>query len=473
MPDAPRFPRSGRRGFLRTGVAGLLLQIPLRDARAAVIVAVRVWPARDYTRVTLELDRPLGFRHSLLANPYRLLVDLEGVDIDGEIRDLVAKVKSDDPYIAAVRVGQHKPGIVRMVFDLRSEVSPQLFALEPVANYRHRLVIDLHPIVAPDPLIALLEQQRQESEAVRDVDPLAPLIGETRRRATPSPASPDPLATLLASRLGRGDPAEGGGSRGGAAPVQNGRRSSAAKRPPAPAAERLFTIAIDAGHGGEDPGAIGRRGTREKDVVLAIAAELRQLVRSEPGMRAFMTREGDYFVPLARRVEKARRVSADLFVSIHADAFVNPDARGASVYVLSDRGATSTAARWLARQENRADKVGGMMVTSRVRDSQARSLLAEMTANGKILASSRLGRTVLRELGGVANLHKPSLERAGFAVLTAPDIPSILVETAFISNPSEEKRLADPRYQRSVARAIFRGLRTYLNTHPPEIRRVA
>ncbi|MFK7964780.1 MAG: N-acetylmuramoyl-L-alanine amidase [Burkholderiaceae bacterium] len=433
----------------------LVLAVPVRSAHAAVIVAVRVWPAKDYTRVTLELDRPLKYRYHTLANPQRLVVDITGVDIDGDIRELIAKVKADDPYIKHVRVGQYKPNEVRLVFDLRKPVHPELFTLEPIAKYSHRLVVDLHPVQARDPLIALLDQQSSQ-------DPLNQLLS-SRPKRTVTP--PDPIADLLARR-------QFPSSARPAPPKQARRRKpdknqQAQNRAPI---RRMVTIAIDAGHGGEDPGAIGGLGTYEKDVVLAIAAELRQLIKLEPGMRPFMTREGDYFVPLARRVEKARRVSADLFVSIHADAFVHPQAKGASVYVLSERGATSTAARWLARRENLADKVGGVR-HGKVQSRRARALLVEMSARSKLTESDRLGRNVLTALKDVAALHKPAIERAAFAVLKTPEIPSVLVETAFISNPDEEKRLIDPRYQRKVAGAIFEGLKNYLKSNPASPRR--
>jgi len=444
-----------RRDLLNMLGGSIVLAVPVRSAHAAVILAVRVWPAKDYTRVTLELDRPLRFRYQTLDNPNRLVVDLSGVDIDGDIRKLIAKVKADDPYIQTVRVGQNRPNEVRLVFDLRKPVHPELFTLQPIAKYSHRLVVDLHPVQARDPLIALLDQQSSE-------DPLNQLLsGRPKRTGSP----PDPIADLLARRE---FPASGRSR-----PPSQARRPKPDKRQYArnqAPIRRMVTIAIDAGHGGEDPGAIGGLGTYEKDVVLAIAAELRQLIKMEPGMRPFMTREGDYFVPLARRVEKARRVSADLFVSIHADAFVHPQAKGASVYVLSERGATSTAARWLARRENLADEVGGVR-HGKVRSRRARALLVEMSARSKLAESDRLGQFVLTALKGVAALHKPAIERAAFAVLKTPEIPSVLIETAFISNPDEEKRLIDPRYQRKVAGAIFAGLKNYLKNNPTNARR--
>jgi len=428
------------------------IDIPLASATA--VLAVRVWPARDYTRVTLEHDRQPVFSHATLTGPDRLMVDIEGIDLEGQIREVIAKVRPDDPFIAGVRIGLNRPGVVRLVFDLKQAVRPQLFTLAPVGDYQHRLVIDLHPLVERDPLVVLLEQAGSRAEG--DEDPLVALLRERNPDSAPLPA--DTPGPTVAETL----------ARSAEHPADHPPRASQGKRPTQQPRERplrLATIAIDPGHGGEDPGAIGRRGTREKDVVLAIAQELRALISAEPGMQAFMTRDGDFFVPLGTRVAKARRVQADLFVSIHADAFVEPTARGASVFVLSDRSASSTAARWLAKRENRADLIGG--VNLRARNREVASLLLDMSTKSQILSSQVVAREVLGELRRVGHVHKPHVERAGFAVLKAPDMPSILVETAFISNPQEEARLADPRYQRTVAEAIFRGLRSYLKAHPP------
>ena len=447
-----------RRGLLRLGLAAPLYALDLPLASANTILAVRVWPAPDYTRVTLEHHTKPVFSHATLTDPHRLMVDLEGIQVDGPIRDVVSKVRPDDPYIAGVRLGVNRPGVVRLVFDLKQPVRPQLFTLTPVGDYQHRLVIDLHPVVERDPLVALLEQTKDESVRAEE-DPLVALLRE--RDPDPARGPADTSGPGVAETLARSTER----------PADHAPRATQGKRPtPRPGQPRelplrLATIAIDPGHGGEDPGAIGRRGTREKDVVLAIAQELRALIAAEPGMRAFMTRDGDYFVPLGSRVAKARRVQADLFVSIHADAFIKPTARGASVFVLSDRSASSTAARWLASRENRADLIGG--VNLRARNREVASLLLDMSTKSQIMNSQVAANAVLGELRRVGHVHKPHVERAGFAVLKAPDIPSILVETAFISNPQEEARLSDARYQRTVAEAIFRGIRNYLRAHPP------
>jgi N-acetylmuramoyl-L-alanine amidase len=227
----------------------------------------------------------------------------------------------------------------------------------------------------------------------------------------------------------------------------------------------MVTIAVDAGHGGEDPGARGRNGTYEKDVTLAIARRLKALIDAEPDMRGVLVRDGDYFVELKERVNKARKMRADLFVSIHADAYVKPHARGSSVFALSERGATSVAARWLANKENEADLIGGVNLD--VPDPYVKQVLLDLSQTATINDSIQLGRAVLAEIGDVNTLHKVRVEQAGFAVLKAPDIPSILVETAFISNPSEETRLSRPEYQQQLAAAMLQGIRKYFAQNPP------
>jgi N-acetylmuramoyl-L-alanine amidase len=457
--------RAGAGAALSRATAGALVALGMPAARAATIVAVRVWPARDYTRVALELDEPLRSTQMQLSDPPRLVVDLEGLEIDLALRELIAKIQPDDPYILQVRIGQNQPKVARIVIDLKSEVDPQLFTLAPVGNYRHRLVLDLYPATPPDPLRSLLDQ-----------------VGRSGPPALPAmPPIADPITALLDGRL----PANDGAAAGpdvlppiAAAPSEPTPPSPTAQRSKVPvtpkgrrapmAAHRMVTIAIDAGHGGEDPGAIGRGGTREKDVVLRIAQLLRERIQAAPGMRPYLTRDGDYFVPLATRVQKARAVQADLFVSVHADAFVRPTARGASVYVLSERGATSSAARWLAGKENASDLIGGVNLNTR--NAEVRQVLLDLSTSAQIKHSTLVGSHVLAELGGVGQLHKARIEQAGFAVLRAPDIPSILVETAFISNPDEERRLRDRRYQARIADAIFRGIQAWVQQHPPAAR---
>ncbi len=447
------------------------LDIPLAHSQA--VVAVRVWPSRDYTRVTLELDEELKFSKTLLSDPPRLVVDLDGIDVDSSLRELVAKVLPDDPYIKMVRVGQYQPKLMRLVFDLKSEVVPQLFTLKPVAQYKHRLVIDLFPAKAIDPLSELPQLAYKPAE-----DSIAQLIKQREKTfvsasdvSAPQPKAADPADadfnpygdTIRASRSAAARQAE---LRTRASETKSGESRHTASRHGQPLVDRLVTIAIDPGHGGEDPGAVGAGGTREKDVVLSIGKILRERINREPNMRAYMTRDADFFVPLNVRVAKARRVKADLFISLHADAWVKPDARGASVFVLSERGASSSAARWLARQENRADLIGGANIKHR--NSEVTRMLLEMNTASMIKDSNRFARSVLTELDDIAELHKDEVEQAAFAVLKAPDIPSILVETAFISNPEEEKRLASTRYQQKVADAMFKGIRRYFSKNPPK-----
>ncbi|HKC43664.1 MAG TPA: N-acetylmuramoyl-L-alanine amidase [Burkholderiales bacterium] len=389
------------------------------------IRSLRVWPSADYTRVTVETSVALRYQLSSVKNPERLVVDLEDADFLSMMDQVANKVSPDDPHVANLRAGRFKPGTVRLVVDLKGEVKPQVFALQPIGDYGHRLVIDLYPLVPPDPLMALV--QRKES------DP---------------PVSPPRASPPVAAEERRGAPRPG----------------ERAKVP----AQRFVTVVVDAGHGGEDPGARGRRGAYEKHVTLAVARKLKALIDAEPAMRAVLTRDGDYFIPLAARVDKARRVKADLFVSIHADAYMLPHARGSSVFALSDRGATSAAARWLAAKENEADLIGGVSLDTK--DRYLAQTLLDLSQTATISHSLKVGRAVLDELGEFNTLHKPHVEQAGFAVLKAPDIPSILVETAFISNPDEERKLGDAAYQDRLARAILVGIKRYFAAHPPASR---
>jgi N-acetylmuramoyl-L-alanine amidase len=444
-------------------VAGTCLMLPVLSAlpgiaRAAVVSAVRVWPARDYTRVTLEHDNQLKFTHFMVSDPDRLVVDIEGIDLNLTLRDLVSKITPNDPFIRAVRVGQNRPKVVRLVIDLKQPVDPQVFSLDPVAQFRHRLIFDLHPVNTPDPLLALVNK------------------GEVTQESAPSPtaapsstAAPDPIGDLA-----RNLPA-------GSAGTQNSPASIIASHVPAapattapsllenvlikPSVARMVTVAIDPGHGGEDPGAVGKRGSYEKDVVMEIAQKVKARIDAEPNMRALLTRDGDYFVPLNVRVQKARRVQSDLFVSIHADAFINADANGTSVFALSERGASSTAARWLAQKENEADLIGGININTR--DQQLARVLLDLSTTAQINDSLKLGRTILDHVGQVNRLHRGQVEQAGFAVLKAPDIPSILIETAFISNPAEEKRLNDAAFQDRMADSIVAGIKRYFAKNPP------
>jgi N-acetylmuramoyl-L-alanine amidase len=428
-----------RRDLLR-GVGSVALLLGANElAFGASIVAVRVWPAAEYTRVTLESDTPLSIRHFMADNPQRLVIDIDGLELSPTLRELVGKVRSDDPFIDGVRVGQNQPRMVRLVIDLKQPTAPQLFTLAPVAAYQHRAVFDLHPTHERDPLLALVQDKAQaEQKAAQAVqDALGEFIGKMNAPVGPRTAASAPLPVAAAS----------------APPLTQSR------------IDRLIIVALDPGHGGEDPGATGPTGLREKDVVLAVALKLRDRINAVPGMRAMLTRDADFFVPLQERVRKARRVQADLFVSIHADAFFKPHARGASVFALSQGGATSTAARWMADKENAADLVGGVNI--KAKDATVLRTLLDMSTTAQIKDSLKLGGEVLGQIRKVGYLHKGSVEQAGFAVLKAPDVPSILVETAFISNPEEEAKLRSDEYRDQLVDALTSGIKRYFAKNPP------
>ena len=425
---------SSRREVLKFAAASLTLLITplgIRLAQAASnILGVRVWPAQDYTRVTLEYDHPIKYSQLLVKNPDRLVVDLEDVEFNSVLQSLPGKISETDPYIKLIRAGRNKPGVVRLVIELKSEVKPQVFTLAPVGEYGHRLVLDLYPLEPVDPLMALLEK--------RPDTPPADMPSSTPPHDTP---------------------------RGAPEPFDVERNPSRPPKGQKPEIVRMVTIALDPGHGGEDPGAVGKGGNFEKNVTILIARRLKNLIDGEDNMRSILTRDGDFFVPLGQRVSKARRVQADLFVSIHADAFIKPTARGSSVFVLSEHGASSSAARWLAQKENASDLIGG--VNLGVKDPYLARTLLDLSQTATATDSLKLGKDVLGELGRINDLHKGRVEEAAFAVLKAPDIPSILVETAFISNPEEEKRLIDDDYQDRMAAAILRGIKHYFAKNPP------
>ncbi|MHB1198383.1 MAG: N-acetylmuramoyl-L-alanine amidase [Polaromonas sp.] len=437
-------PVLSRRSALQLGSVVLLLGVQ-HIARGATIVAVRVWPSRDYTRLTIESDGELKARQFFVADPPRLAVDLEGIDLIPALRELVAKVKSDDPNISRIRVGQNAPGVVRLVIDLKQAMLPQVFTLSPVAAYQYRLVFDLYPAEAPDPLEALIAER----------------FAGKQQEASPA-ASPgnDPLGDLIAQQAGKASTNAAASSGKPAADATVNAQGKAQGK-----TDRLVIVALDPGHGGEDPGAIGPGGTREKDVVLQIAHRLRERINQQPNMRAYLTRDADFFVPLQVRVQKARRVQADLFISLHADAFFTDRPQGASVFALSEKGASSSAARWIANKENSADLVGGVNV--KARDEVVQKALFDMSTTAQIKDSLKLGSAMLGEIGNVGKLHKPRVEQASFAVLKAPDIPSVLVETAFISNPDEEARLRSDDYQIQLADALMRGITRYFAKNPP------
>jgi N-acetylmuramoyl-L-alanine amidase len=435
---------SSRRQHLKTSAKMLGFILFLGEAEiawGAKILGVRIWPAEDYTRITMESDKALPITQQLLNNPDRLVVDVQGMELNSTLKDLVAKVKPNDPYVSQIRVGQFQPGMVRIVFDLKEPVKPQLFTLDPIAEYQYRMVLDLYPATPPDPLMELVKSSARKENALEKANEEIDLIAQfATKKEKEAPRAP--VAQAIPD----------------------------VKQPAAPAKQkRLITIAIDAGHGGEDPGAIGAMGSKEKNVVLSIAKRLRDKIDNDAYMRPFLTRDGDYFVPLHTRVQKARRVEADLFVSIHADAFIEPRAKGASVFALSQMGASSTTARWMANKENASDLIGGINI--KTQDKQVANLLLDMSTTAQIKDSVQVGQSILKQIGGFAPLHKNKVEQASFAVLRAPDIPSILVETAFISNPQEEARLNDDAYQDRIAEAILRGIKDYFSKNPPVARR--
>ena len=449
---------------MQSGLAVLSLGVA-QTARGANMLAVRVWPATDYSRVTLESDAPLQSTQTLFTDPARLVVDMEGMPMNPVLRELVSKVQASDPNIAGIRVAPYSVNGVRLVIELKHPIAPQVFSLQPVAPFAHRLVLDLYPSVGSDPLEQLI-QARMAAQTPADANSLPggsttvnDPLGELIARKTQSGASTAPLPPASSPRTDM--PA-------GQAPSMD-KLSRPGRTLASPPTDRLIVVALDPGHGGEDSGAIGPGGTREKDVVLKIAKMLGERINaSRVGgnpMRAFLTRDDDFFVPLQVRVQKAQRVQADLFVSIHADAFFNPRPQGASVFALSQGGGTSATARWMAQKENRADVIGG--VNLRGQESQVQRALLDMSTAAQIRESLKLGNSLLREIGSVGRVHKPHVEQAGFAELKAPDIPSVLVETAFISNPEEEEKLRSERYQKQLTDALLRGILQYFSRTPP------
>ena len=429
----------GRRQLLRYAGASLILAVsPVAGAAAKQpsVLAVRIWPAADYTRVTLEHEGQLKYTHFLVENPDRLVVDIEGVEFNSVLDSLARKVATDDPYIKLLRAGRFKPGVVRLVMELKTKVTPQVFNLAPAGEYGHRLVLDVYPVVPVDPLMSLLEGRKEAVEPLRmeqDVAQIERKLEDIGLKRTDKPIEAPEVIT--------------------------------SKKTGKPIVDRMVTITLDPGHGGEDPGAIGKGGSQEKNVTLEVAKRLKARIDAEPNMRAVLTRDSDFFVPLQMRVQKARRVQSDLFLSIHADAWIKPDARGSSVFVLSERGASSTQARLLAQRENEADLVGGVNLGAK--DLFLARTLLDLSQTATINDSLKLGKFLLGELGNINTLHKNHVEQASFAVLKAPDIPSALIETAFISNPEEERRLNDDAYQEKLAEAIVRGVKQYFIKHPP------
>lgn len=431
-------------------------------ARGASVVAVRIWPAKDYTRLTIESDGLLAVKEAHVSDPPQLSVDIQGIDLLAPIKELVGKLKSDDPNIAGMRVAQQAPNVVRLTITLKKPITPQVFSLQPVAAYQHRLVLDLFPVSAPDPLEELIGQRIKEMDEASER--AARLLGIETATLGAKAQARDPLGELIARSTASDSPTSRNGDGGSSAKQRPGSNPGGRDD-----TDRLIIVALDPGHGGEDPGAVGPAGTMEKTVVLQVALKLRDRINATKAnghpMRAYLTRDADFFVPLGTRVLKAQRVKADLFVSLHADAFFTPDPQGASVFALSTKGATSAAARWMANKENASDLVGG--INLKTKDATVHRTLVEMSTAAQIKDSLKLGGAMLGEVKRIGKLHKPRVEQAAFAVLKAPDIPSVLVETAFISNPDEEKRLNTAEYQDDLADALLKGIVKYFNQNPP------
>ncbi len=469
-------PNSSRRIFLSLPL--ILSPFLARDAEAATRVSsTRVWPANEYTRVTFESPIALKVQHFFVKDPERLVIDIENVELGTALKELAAKIGTNDPYIQSVRVGVNRVNVIRVVLDLRTEVKPQVFAVPPAGEFGHRLMLDIYPAKPSDPMLALLNDDvadfgkgsgngtgDQISTGVREPVPTdATTYSASRPRKdgpVPPPQQNNKLADSTAPAKDKSSIGAGDSSVDNTAKWNKPQAIASGRKQPRP-----IIVVVDPGHGGEDPGAIGRRGTREKDIVLVIGKLLRGKLHDDANYRIALTRDEDFFVPLEQRVQRARRLRADLFVSLHADAFIHPQANGSSVFALSERGATSTAAKWLANRENEADLIGG--VNLGMKDGFLARTLLDLSQTAQINDSLKLGKLVLSELGEFNRLHKTSVEQAGFAVLKAPDIPSILVETAFISNPDEEKKLRDPRYQDKIAGAISDGIRRYFAKNPP------
>ncbi len=445
---------------LRTLVSLLmgLIIFQMVEAAETTITAARVWPAQDYTRITLESDKAFSYKMTLLKNPERVVVDIENTDVNAVLKSLSEKILGGDPYIAQLRVARFKPGVARIVVDLKAEAKPNLFTLPPAGGYQHRLVLDIYPAV--DPLMAMLSE-RDKTATAQNTPPNEPkavdsvVFTEQRTQPVQPHSEREPIQTL---------PAETTADSSNLPEAVADKNLASQETGTPPYQGRKITIAIDAGHGGEDPGARGANGSREKDITLAIAKKLKARIDAEPKMRGVLTRDGDYFIPLHGRVVKARKLQADLFVSVHADAFTNPAARGSSVFALSEKGATSASARYLAKKENESDLIGG--VSLNVKDPILARTLLDLSQTATINDSLKLGKAVLGQIGTINKLHKNHVEQAGFAVLKSPDIPSILVETAFISNPEEERKLNDEGYQDELVESILEGIKKYFATNP-------
>lgn len=415
-------------GRLMAGLGGLLLLLASGLADAASVDNLRLWAAPDHARLVFDLSSPARANVFSLDNPRRLVIDLD----DSQLNADVDRLDLEGSAISTLRTGVRDGNGLRVVLELEREIEPRHFTLAPNDQYGHRLVVDL--------------EYPGESAVEDPIDPIEAMIREQE---------------IAADRARSEAVAEG----------RNPADIAAAQvlEPAKPHPRRDIIIAIDAGHGGEDPGAIGPAGTREKDVVLEMAQRMAKLVNAAEGFRAVMIRDGDYYIGLRQRTRIAREQKADFFVSIHADAFNSPRPNGSSVYALSQRGATSETAQWLAANENQADLIGGVdgSLSLDDKDEVLRGVLLDLTMTATLNDSLTIGGQVLDQLGRVNRLHKSRVEQAGFMVLKSPDIPSLLVETGFISNPEEERRLRDGGYQQKMVEALFGGIRGHFQRNPP------
>lgn len=441
------------RQLLKIALTASLLLGSTHVQAANNITAARVWPAQEYTRIAFESTAPIKYQLIILKNPDRLVLDMEDIELNAVLKTLSDKILSGDPYIKQVRAAKYKPNVVRIAIDLKGEVKSNLFALAPAGDYKNRLVLDIYPL--QDELMSMLDKKMSKPEP--NADPnidikqpvLKPVIEPLPSSASaPEEKAPDSAESQTTPTLPTPKPAENKNE-----PLMMNQQG-----------DRLITIAIDAGHGGEDPGAHGANGSFEKNITLKIAKKLKEKIDAEPNMRGILTRDGDYFIPLHGRVVKARNAKADLFVSIHADAFTNQAARGSSVFALSERGATSASARYLAKKENESDLIGGVSLDDK--DPVLARTLLDLSQAATINDSLKLAQAVLGNIGKVNSLHKGKVEQAAFAVLKSPDIPSILVETAFISNPEEERKLNDEDYQDKLVGSIVNGIKKYFSGNP-------
>lgn len=456
------------------------------------VIAARVWPAQDYTRITLESNQSFVYKMSVIKNPDRVVLDIENINLNQIVKSLSDKILASDPYIKQIRVAKFQQGLVRLVVDLKTQAKPNAFTLTPTGNYKYRLVLDVHPLI--DPLMAMVAERdatiNNESAVVSPQHSAKNSTSVTIDSTNTNPTQPNVVVEPLPSQ--KIEVSEPNLTDEGIKPVVTKTIEMASESTEANSEvtesntvqdkasvknkknsfnnsdvnkdARQITIAIDAGHGGEDPGARGATGSREKDITLIIAKKLKEKIDNEPNMRAVLTRDSDYFIPLHGRVVKARNMQADLFISIHADAFTNPAARGSSVFALSERGATSASARYLAKKENESDLIGGVSLD--VKDPNLARTLLDLSQTATINDSLKLGKAVLGQIGGINTLHAKHVEQAAFAVLKSPDIPSILVETAFISNPDEERKLNDEDYQDKLVTSILNGIKKYFSTNP-------